>query len=157
VFCADNDELHTVRLRCLSPWSIQVIGSLIWGEGGPISLWLYKENNKLPDWKNVFTVHIPPSHTYDFVVLNHPRKILLVVLQIGKAKDLSASLCITNMNPLGTLISHVWNWHNKYNTKKYFMLFMPKINTVSCKDGTTTLKHLAYLVNGINKLWLCSL
>jgi hypothetical protein len=37
---------------------------------------------------------IPPSapHTYDFVVLTsltHPRKILLVLLQIGKAKDLS--------------------------------------------------------------------
>jgi hypothetical protein len=37
----------------------------------------------------------PHTHTYDFVVLtslNHPRKILLVVLQIGKAKDLSAPL-----------------------------------------------------------------
>jgi hypothetical protein len=57
--------------------------------------WLYKENNKLRDWKNVFTLHIPPwaPHTYDFVVLTsltHPRKILLVVLQIGKAKDLSS-------------------------------------------------------------------
>jgi hypothetical protein len=34
-------------------------------------------------------------HTYDFVVLTsltHPRKILLVVLEIGKAKDLSAPL-----------------------------------------------------------------
>jgi hypothetical protein len=34
-------------------------------------------------------------YTYDFVVLTsltHPRKILLVVLQIGKAKDLSAPL-----------------------------------------------------------------
>jgi hypothetical protein len=29
-------------------------------EGGElISLWLYKENN-LQDWKNVFTLHIPP-------------------------------------------------------------------------------------------------
>jgi hypothetical protein len=37
--------------------------------GGLISLWLYKENNKLRDWKNVFTLHIPPwaLHTYDFV------------------------------------------------------------------------------------------
>jgi hypothetical protein len=39
----------------------------------------------------------PPwaPHTYDFVVLTsltHPRKILLVVLQIRKAKDLSARL-----------------------------------------------------------------
>jgi hypothetical protein len=58
-------------------------------KGGLISLWLYKENNKLWDWKNVFILHIPPwaPHTYDFVVLTsltHPRKILLVVLQIGK-------------------------------------------------------------------------
>jgi hypothetical protein len=58
--------------------------------------------NKLQDWKNVFTLYIPPwaPHTYDFVVLTsltHPRSILLVELQtgkqvIGKAKDLSASL-----------------------------------------------------------------
>jgi hypothetical protein len=57
--------------------------------GGLISLWLYKENNKLRDWTNVFTLHILPwaPHTYDFVVLTsltHPRKILLVVLQIEK-------------------------------------------------------------------------
>jgi hypothetical protein len=50
---------------------------------------LYKENNKLRGWKNVFTLHIPPwgPHTYGFVVLTyltHPREILLVVLQIGK-------------------------------------------------------------------------
>jgi hypothetical protein len=35
------------------------------------------------------------NYTYDFVVLTcltHPRKILLVVLQIGKAEDLSAAL-----------------------------------------------------------------
>jgi hypothetical protein len=42
-------------------------------------------------------LQIPPRapHTYDFVVLTsltHPRKIILVVLQIGKAKDLSAPL-----------------------------------------------------------------
>jgi hypothetical protein len=39
--------------------------------------------------KNVFTLHIPPwaPYTYDFVVLTsltHPRKIILVVLRIGK-------------------------------------------------------------------------
>jgi hypothetical protein len=37
------------------------------------------------------------THTYDFVLitsLTHPRKIILVVLQIGKAKDLSAPLRI---------------------------------------------------------------
>jgi hypothetical protein len=33
-------------------------------EGGLISLWLYKENNTLRDWKNVFTLNIPPEpHT----------------------------------------------------------------------------------------------
>jgi hypothetical protein len=35
------------------------------------------------------------AHTYDFIVLTsltHPRNILLVVLQIRKAKDLSAPL-----------------------------------------------------------------
>jgi hypothetical protein len=47
--------------------------------GGLISLWLYKENNKLRDWKNVFTVHTPPwsPHTYELFVLTsltHPRK-----------------------------------------------------------------------------------
>jgi hypothetical protein len=39
--------------------------------------------------------HGSAPHTYDLVVLTsltHPRKILLVVLQIGKAKDLSAPL-----------------------------------------------------------------
>jgi hypothetical protein len=68
-------------------------------EGGLTSRRLYKENNKLRDWKTVFTPHIPPwaSDTYDFVVqtsLTHPRKIILVVLQIGKAKDLSTPLRI---------------------------------------------------------------
>jgi hypothetical protein len=62
-----------------------------------IILWLYEENNKLQDLKNIFTLHIPPwaPHTYDFVVitsLTHPRKIILVVKKIGKAKDLSAPL-----------------------------------------------------------------
>jgi hypothetical protein len=54
-----------------------------------ISFWLYKEN-KLRDWKNIFTLHIAPSwasHTNDFVVLTsltHPRKTLLVVLENRK-------------------------------------------------------------------------
>jgi hypothetical protein len=29
-------------------------------EGRLINLWLYKENSKLRDEKNVFTLHIPP-------------------------------------------------------------------------------------------------
>jgi hypothetical protein len=40
-------------------------------------------------------------HAYDFVVLTsltHPRKILLVVLQIGKAEDLSAPLHILDLS-----------------------------------------------------------
>jgi hypothetical protein len=32
--------------------------------GGLINLWLYKENIKLRDWKNIFTLHISPElHT----------------------------------------------------------------------------------------------
>jgi hypothetical protein len=58
---------------------------------GLISLRLYKENNKLRDWKTVFTPHIPPwaPHTYGFIVLtslSHPRKSLFVVLKIGSRK-----------------------------------------------------------------------
>jgi hypothetical protein len=65
--------------------------SRIRGGWGLICLWFYKKNNKLQDWKNVFTLYIPPwaPHTYDFVVLTsltHPRKIILVVQQIRKAK-----------------------------------------------------------------------
>jgi hypothetical protein len=29
-------------------------------DGGLISLWLYKESNKLQEWKNIFTLYIPP-------------------------------------------------------------------------------------------------
>jgi hypothetical protein len=53
-----------------------------------ISLWLCEENNKLRHEK--MYLHIPPlssTHTYDFVVvtsLTHQRKILFVVLQMGK-------------------------------------------------------------------------
>jgi hypothetical protein len=46
-----------------------------------------KEDNKLRDWKNVFTLDIPLElHTLMTVLtsLTHPRKILLVVLQTGK-------------------------------------------------------------------------
>jgi hypothetical protein len=47
--------------RCLTPHQL-----LAWAvtraevQAGLISLWLYNENNKLWDWKNVFTLHIPP-------------------------------------------------------------------------------------------------
>jgi hypothetical protein len=52
-------------------------------EGELISLWLYKENNKL----QIEKMYIYMPHTYVFVVqtsLTDPRKIILVVLQIGK-------------------------------------------------------------------------
>jgi hypothetical protein len=80
--CSRNGEIKTSLTVQLGNGSGLVLGGLI-------SLWLCKENNKLRDWKNVFALHIPPwaSHTYDFVVLTsltHPRKILLVVLQLGK-------------------------------------------------------------------------
>jgi hypothetical protein len=69
--------------------------------GGLIRLWLYKENKKLRDLKKMYLLYIfspRAPHTHNFVVLTsltHPRKPLLVVLQIGKAKDLSAPLRIT--------------------------------------------------------------
>jgi hypothetical protein len=63
-----------------------------------IILWFCKENNKLRDrkkniystgFKKIFTLHIPHGapYIYDFIVLTsltHSRKIILVVLQIGK-------------------------------------------------------------------------
>jgi hypothetical protein len=60
--------------------------------GRLISLWLYKENSKLLDWKKCIysTYPSPKLHThtiYDFFVqtsLANPRKIPLVVQQIGK-------------------------------------------------------------------------
>jgi hypothetical protein len=85
--------------------------SLLLDTRGLISLCLYKENNKLWDWKNVFTLHIPPCapYSYGFVVLTclpHPGKIVLVVLQIRQyeireAKDLSAPLRISIMETDG--------------------------------------------------------
>jgi hypothetical protein len=64
---------------------------------GLIRLWLYKEN-KLWDPKMYLLYISPPPrapHTYYLVVLSslkHPRKIILVVLQIGKTTCLSAVL-----------------------------------------------------------------
>jgi hypothetical protein len=59
-----------------------------------MSLWLYKENNKLRDPKNLLLYMFPPElHTltwYDFIVLTsltHPKKILLVLLQMGNRKS----------------------------------------------------------------------
>jgi hypothetical protein len=57
---------------------------------GLISFWLSRENDKLRDGKKkciYSTYSLLAPHTYDFVVLTyltHPRKIVLVVLQIGK-------------------------------------------------------------------------
>jgi hypothetical protein len=75
-------------------WTTEIMTTLkhLSYKGGLISLWLYKENNKLRDWKNVFTLYIPPwaPRTYDFVVLTsltQPRRILLVVLQKGNRKS----------------------------------------------------------------------
>jgi hypothetical protein len=53
-------------------WKEAVVAWFVLLRRGLISLWLYKENNKVWDWKNVFTLHIPPPrapHTYDFGVL----------------------------------------------------------------------------------------
>jgi hypothetical protein len=80
--------------------------------GGLISLWLYKENNKLRDWKNVFTLHIPPwaPYTYDFLVLNssaQPKKSFGCAAnkKIRKAKDLSAPLRLWHVAILPVTVS----------------------------------------------------
>jgi hypothetical protein len=62
--------------------SIRIYGDHHIRGGRADKLWLYKENNKLRDWENVFTLHIPPwaSHSYEFVVLTsltHPRRFVL--------------------------------------------------------------------------------
>jgi hypothetical protein len=115
--------------------------------GGLISLWLYKENNKLQDWKNVFTLHIPPwaPHTYVFVVLTsltHPRKNLLVVLKIGKAKEWSAPLCMFDYlcvlfvgDDVELWPGHIVLWHvtlerntekaGKVNNTKVYLTILP--------------------------------
>jgi hypothetical protein len=101
-------KIHTILISTLhgGEWSVSLPGRSNPGErllgthyveswvgprirGGPISPWLYKENNKLRDWKKCIYCTFSPwaPHTYDFVVLTsltHPRKILVVVLQIGK-------------------------------------------------------------------------
>jgi hypothetical protein len=93
-------KIITFNYRMVSEWltSNYMEGSgsgLIWQFFG----FIRKTTSCVIEKKNVFTLHIPPwaPHTYDFVVLTsltHPRKILLVVLQIGKVKDLSAPLRI---------------------------------------------------------------
>jgi hypothetical protein len=66
----------------------------------------------------MYSTYLPwAPHTYDFVVLTsliHPRKIILVALQIGKweigkAKDLSAPLRII---PSVLLSNEIWRWLN---------------------------------------------
>jgi hypothetical protein len=60
--------------------------------GGVISLWLHKKTNRFGTEKmylgySKYPPPTPTSSTHDFVVLaslTHPRKILLVVLQIEK-------------------------------------------------------------------------
>jgi hypothetical protein len=85
-------------LRHLGAFSVVHPGSLR-GGGGLISLWLYKENNKLRDRKKcIYSTYPPPELHTLLTSLTHPRKILLVVLQIGKAKDLSAPLRIQRVS-----------------------------------------------------------
>jgi hypothetical protein len=72
---------------CKNEKSLEPCNTRIRGGGGLIILWIYKEKNKLRDWKNVFTYSPWAPHTYDFAILTsltRPRKILLVVLQIAK-------------------------------------------------------------------------
>jgi hypothetical protein len=62
--------------------------------------------------KNVFTLHIPPlaPDTYDFVVRtfsNYPRKILLVVLQIGNRESQRLINTLTYIHTLPQVISYL--------------------------------------------------
>jgi hypothetical protein len=89
----ETDILYSTQVKCLHSSlplvaMSSIVDRILLIPGGLVSLWLYKEN-KLRDWKNVFTPHIPAwaPHTYDFVVLtslSHTRKILLILLLIGK-------------------------------------------------------------------------
>jgi hypothetical protein len=99
---------------------------------GLISLWIYKENT-LQDWKICFYfTYSPLSSTHlQFCCSNFfipPRKILLVVLQIGKVKDLSAPLHI----PTRTKFSHTpsvcvfllgWNTLASHMYKQFKQIF----------------------------------
>jgi hypothetical protein len=62
---------------------------LIWG--GLISLWLYKENSKLLDWKLYLLYIFPLSSTHLWLrcsnFFNDSRNILVVVLRIGNRKS----------------------------------------------------------------------
>jgi hypothetical protein len=108
---------------------------VVWG-GGLLSLWLYKENNKLLDWKNVFTLHIPPwaPQTYDFIVLTsltHPRKILLVVPQIGKVKDLSTALRIPEINEIFlSFLQYLGDFHDATGFLIMFLRFFCNVYDV---------------------------
>jgi hypothetical protein len=71
---------------------------LLWR--GLISLWLYEANNKLRDWKNVFTLHVPPMTSTHLWLrcsnfFNPSKKNsfgFAANREIGKAIDLSAPL-----------------------------------------------------------------
>jgi hypothetical protein len=105
-----------------------------------ISLWLYKENNKLRDWKNVFTLHISPSSTHLWLrcsnIVNPSKKNAVgwaANTKIGKAKDLS--------EPLGNLDD---GWR-RFGSKCY--LHLQRRNTLKLKTGAKM-----FLLNVGNRL-----
>jgi hypothetical protein len=97
IFCFPKMSVTQNITPILHTWKIKLTLCLI----KLINLWLYKENNKLRDWKNIFTLHIPPwaPYTCDFVVLTsltHSKKNSFGCAANRKikkkAKDLSAPL-----------------------------------------------------------------
>jgi hypothetical protein len=93
-----DTHTHTHNCLCISKLKKLVVCQYV---RGLISLWLYKEN-KLRNCKNVFTLHIPPElHTHLWLhcsnFFNPSKKNSFGYAanrKIGKAKDLSALLCI---------------------------------------------------------------
>jgi hypothetical protein len=99
---------------------------------GLISLWLYKESNKLLDWKNVFTLHIPhwAPHTNDFVVLTsltHPRKIIFLVLQTTRKWSRKSRKLISTPTFwfIIIIIKHAFNIINFFHRKILKLLVYP--------------------------------
>jgi hypothetical protein len=76
---ATSDRTFSSSQYIASQMKGENVHALIEIRRGLISLLLYKEYNKLRNWKNIFTLHIPlwAPHTDDFVVLTsltHPRR-----------------------------------------------------------------------------------
>jgi hypothetical protein len=92
----------------------------------PISLWLYKENNRLRDWKNVFALHISPlssTHLWlrcsnFWIPFTKNCFDCAANRKIGKVKDLSAPLRIyTNLHEMNNIFIYVNNVEGDANLR----------------------------------------